>query len=157
MKKLIKKVLTEKQVSKLRFIKYYFIAMSKGIKIKKINSEKYIVSKNDYKFETRNKYLSYYIACFEEFKKYNIQEVSENLIKINFENFKLITDIGSVIEIPRAIEKYNLHYKLKPNDIIFDLGAYHGLYSFYAVSLQKNITVYAFEPDKKTLKYLNRT
>jgi len=156
MKKLIKKVLTEKQISKLRFIKYYFIAMSKGIKIKKINSEKYVVSKNNYKFETHKKYLPHYILYFDELKKYNIQKTSENLIKIDFRNFKLITDIGSVIEIPRAIEKYNLHYKLKPNDIIFDLGAYHGLYSFYAVSLQKNITVYAFEPDKKNFKILKQ-
>ena len=156
MKKLIKKALTEKQISKLRFIKYYFIAISKGIQIKKINSEKYIVSKNNYKFETHKKYLSYYITCFEEFKKYNIQKINDNLIKINFKNFKLITDIESVMEIPRAIEKYNLYYKLKPKDVIFDLGAYHGLYSFYAVSLQNNAIVYAFEPDEKNFKILKQ-
>lgn len=80
--------------------------------------------------------MSYYILNFDKLKKYNIK-YKQKLLSVNFKNYKIITDFMSILEISRAIEKYNLYYKLKPNDVVFYLGAYHGLYSIFAISAQK--------------------
>lgn len=150
--------MSSKQKNKLKILKYYTLAFFKNIKIKKQGNIYKIYDKN-YTYYSNKEDRFYYINYFNTFKKYTINKKIEfnkkhpGLINIQLGKYVIITNIESVIEIPNAIEKYNLCYDFKSKDIIFDLGAYHGIYAIYAIS-KKKIQVYAFEPDKKNYEIL---
>ena len=54
---------------------------------------------------------------------------------------------------PETIEWIN---NFKPNTIFYDVGSNIGLYTIYAGSLNKNISVYSFEPSTNNLRVLSR-
>lgn len=54
---------------------------------------------------------------------------------------------------PETIEWIN---SFKPNTIFYDVGSNIGLYTIYAGSLNKNISVYSFEPSTNNLRVLSR-
>jgi FkbM family methyltransferase len=66
-------------------------------------------------------------------------------------------ELSSFAEEVAAIESYFLWYRPKPGDIIFDLGAYCGVSSYYFSQLVGSTgKVYAFEPDPLNFSLLQR-
>src|ERR1700722_11570908 len=66
-------------------------------------------------------------------------------------------ELSSFAEETSAIEAYFRWYKPKPGDIVFDLGAYCGVSSYYfSQKVGSTGKVYAFEPDPLNFSLLQR-
>jgi FkbM family methyltransferase len=66
-------------------------------------------------------------------------------------------ELSSFAEEVAAIESYFRWYRPKPGDIVFDLGAYCGVSSYYFSQLVGSTgKVYAFEPDPLNFSLLQR-
>lgn len=77
------------------------------------------------------------------------------LFYIKFFDYKIRTDIKMVYDINHSIQEYNKYYKLKPGDIIIDIGGYHGLYSLFSSKIiGDNGLVYCFEPNPDSFRIL---
>jgi len=66
-------------------------------------------------------------------------------------------ELSSMAEEAAAIESYFRWYRPKPGDIVFDLGAYCGVSSYYFSQMVGSTgKVYAFEPDPLNFSLLQR-
>lgn len=66
-------------------------------------------------------------------------------------------ELSSFAEEMAAIESYFRWYRPKPGDIVFDLGAYCGVSSYYFSQMVGSMgKVYAFEPDPLNFSLLQR-
>lgn len=90
--------------------------------------------------------------------KYSISDTVDlrnKYFDISFFGAIIKTDFEQVKEIDEALLKYNLYYHLKPGDIVFDLGGYHGVYSIFAsLKIGNAGKIYCFEPDPVNFEIL---
>ncbi len=56
--------------------------------------------------------------------------------------------------VPSEEEMFLLKYFLKPDDIVFDIGAYIGQFSYFLSTIIKKGEIYSFEPQKKVFTVL---
>lgn len=69
----------------------------------------------------------------------------------------LTFELSSFPEETSAIDGYFRWYRPKPGDIVFDIGAYCGVSTYYLSKLAAaTVTVYAFEPDQTNYELLLR-
>lgn len=129
-------------------IKFYYDPESKIVTFKKKN--KTLIFR-----ETITKKA---IKYFDKIFKYSISDIVDlrnKYFDISFFGCTIKTDFEQVKEIDEAILKYNLYYQLKTGDIVFDLGAYHGLYTVLASQkIGLSGKIYAFEPDPVNFEIL---
>ena len=64
--------------------------------------------------------------------------------------YRVFTTPAAVLEVDSVIKAYNKHYKVQKGDIVFDCGAFHGLYGMYiSRDAGEDGRIYCFEPDEK--------
>lgn len=115
-------------------------------------------------------YFTIYYFFFYKFKKIKNLEI-KYLFKRIIKNETVYTDQKTKLKFfvpnvltyrrakslfssePETIEWIN---NFKPNTIFYDVGSNIGLYSIFAGSLNKNISVYSFEPSTNNLRVLSR-
>ncbi|MDD3976365.1 MAG: FkbM family methyltransferase [Candidatus ainarchaeum sp.] len=128
-----------------------FISFIKGITITPVDDKVIRLTKKEKELILRKSILGKCILNFEKVFKYskdNKINLTKKYFEINFSGKTITTDFEQVKEIDDAILKYNIYYKLKSGDIVFDLGGYHGVYSLWASTLVGPLgKVYCFEPD----------
>jgi len=151
-----KKYLSEKNFNKLRELKYRLYCLSKGWTFKKNKANYEIVINNcRFIFAKHDIFAVKYIPTISNLIKPKTKYV--NLTRhfyIYINNYRIKSDLYAT-EFDYAIKKYNLEYPLKMGDVILDVGAYHGVYSFYALDrIGPSGLIYAFEPDPKNYKIL---
>ncbi|MBT3866172.1 FkbM family methyltransferase [Candidatus Woesearchaeota archaeon] len=77
-----------------------------------------------------------------------------NGLKLNIMNKKVDSDITIIKEI-YVCNNYNRNnFNIEDGDVVLDLGANIGIYSTYATTFGKGITVYAYEASPKNFEYL---
>lgn len=155
--KTLKKIISEKQCKKLRELKYKLYCLSKGWTFEFKNG-KYIITTNKKKIYLKNENLSIitYIKTINEiFKNQTKIDLTKNYYSANIYNQTVKIDFLTILEWESAICKYNTNYNLKKGDVILDVGAYHGAYSFYALpKIGTTGKIFAFEPDPDNFKIL---
>jgi len=150
-----KKYLSEKNFNKLRELKYRLYCLSRWWKFKKQMSKyKIKVNNQSYFFDINNLYLIKYIPILITLTN-NQKKIDVNkMFYVFINNLKIKTDKFAT-EFNYAIKEYNAYTPLKKGQVILDIGAYHGLYSFYAYSkIGDTGKIYAFEPDPNNYKIL---
>lgn len=152
--KLIHKVLPASIINKLRLLKYSRVARKKGIPIKQYGN----LYELDNRYYVNSKQLGMVIKHFEYLTKilkhYIVDFRNSELLECRLWGYHLKTDIQSIKTIGTEIKPYLRYYRLKNKDVILDMGAYHGIFSFYVLSKNPNTTIYAFEPDPISFKVL---
>lgn len=67
---------------------------------------------------------------------------------ISLGGFAVRTTIGMALEFSGMVPEYNRHYAIKEGDVVFDCGAFHGLYALLiSKAAGKTGRIYCFEPD----------
>lgn len=79
----------------------------------------------------------------------------ENISTITFNDGISVKISGLLNHQPHIINGYLSQYKLKLNDVVFDIGAYIGLFSLYASKkIGPGGKIFAFEPNSESFKIL---
>lgn len=138
---------------------YKVLCFFKGINLSYEPLNKIItLKKKNYTLIFRETITKKAINYFDKVFKYSISDTVDlrnKYFDISFFGSNLKTDFEQVKEIDEAILKYNIYYQLKQGDIVFDLGAYHGVYSIYAaLKVGDTGKVYCFEPDPVNFEIL---
>lgn len=152
-----KKYLSEKNFNKLRELKYRLYCLSKGWTFKKVDGNYEILALNKKFIFNLNKIdYTYYIPAIAKLVVEKIINLNKKYFYININNLKIKTDSLAFAEFDSAIKKYNSQYILKKGDVVLDIGAYHGIYSFFILSqIGGPGKIYAFEPDPYNYKILS--
>ncbi len=130
-----KKYLSEKNFNKLRELKYRLYCLSKGWTFKKVDGNYEILALNKKFIFNLNKIdYTYYIPAIAKLVVEKIINLNKKYFYININNLKIKTDSLAFSEFDSAIKKYNSQYILKKGDVVLDIGAYHGIYSFFILS-----------------------
>lgn len=74
--------------------------------------------------------------------------------KFRTPTFKIKEDIESMLEESEVLQTFL--YKLKPDDIVWDVGASYGIYTIFSSLKVNDGNVVAFEPEKSTYKLLTK-
>ena len=68
--------------------------------------------------------------------------------------YRVKTNYGMALEL-EGIKNYNRYYALKEGDVVFDCGAFHGIYALLISSkVGKSGRIFCFEPDEKNAEIL---
>jgi len=115
-----------------------------------LNNYKYPKKDSRIKSILRNPYY-----FFRSFFMWGYNEIDILGVKARFRNVPFMK--LDLKESLNEITGYVKNYKIKPGNVILDLGAYHGTFSVYASKLVgKNGLVVAVEPDKANFMVLKR-
>ncbi len=87
------------------------------------------------------------------FNQQSIKKTSDSPLPVHF-NFRKDTIDSAVFRIVVQQNEYNLPSQFNPDDIVIDIGAHIGSFSYLA--LQKGAKVYAYEADKSNFALLKR-
>ncbi len=115
-----------------------------------LNRYQYPKKDNPIKSRLRNPY--YFFRSFFTFGHKNVDILG---VKAKFKNVVFMK--LNLNESVKEIQGYVKNYKIKPGDVVLDLGAYQGTFSVYASKIVgKSGLVIAIEPDKANFMVLKR-
>ena len=96
-------------------------------------------------------------------KLFNLRDMRHDGGRIDFVKgveamgYKMDTTPAAVLEIESAIREYNRFYKIRKGDVVFDCGAFHGLYGmFVSRDAGDGGKIYCFEPDDRNFMRLEK-
>jgi FkbM family methyltransferase len=76
------------------------------------------------------------------------------IVRLRTPTFKIIDDVKSLWGEEEVL--FTFLGKLQPEDVVWDIGASYGMYSLFVGKKFPSIKIYAFEPEHKTFKLLNK-
>jgi FkbM family methyltransferase len=81
-------------------------------------------------------------------------KLGDLIVRFRTLTFKIVDDVKSLLGEKEILSTFLS--KLQPDDVVWDVGASYGIYSLFAGKEFPSIKVYAFEPEPKTFKLLNK-
>lgn len=76
------------------------------------------------------------------------------IVRFRTSTFKIVDDVKSLLGEEEVLSTFLS--KLQPWDVVWDVGASYGIYSLFVGKKISSIKTYAFEPEQKTFKLLNK-